>query len=62
MQSYCPRPHPQHREKLTILLYVPMFTIFAFIALNIFVILAVLSVCMCSILTIIDLLNLDIVN
>ena len=46
MQNYCPRPHPQHREKLTILLYVPVFTIFAFIALNIFVILAVLSVCL----------------
>lgn len=46
VQSYCPRPHPQHREKLTILLYVHMFTIFAFIALNIFVILVVLSVCL----------------
>lgn len=63
LQSYSPRPHPQDREKLIILLYVPMFITFAFIALNLFVILAVLSVCLyVCIFTIIDLSNLDIVN
>ena len=48
MQTYSPGPHPQHREKLIILLYVPMFITFTFITLNIFVILAVLSVCLCE--------------
>ena len=47
MQTYSPGPHPQHREKLIILLYVPMFITFTFITLNIFVILAVLSDCLC---------------
>ena len=63
LQSCSPRPHPQDREKLVILLYVPTFITFAFIALNLFVILAVLSVCLyICIFTIIDSSNLDIVN